>query len=658
MSDRPTKRPRWVVDYDEQHVKPYRSPTKALLIKSGMNTGKTTELRRTLMREMHARVIVITTRIAFARTMLASLRSLGFKLYQEVDDVRNEDLLIIEYESLRKLVGPDGTLQPFDCVVMDEVESLLCNTTSPTNGDYLQVNKTVFEGLITTAARVYAMDADLSDKTVRFFNDTVGADNVTLHHNHRQSLERKVVMDNKLDVWLRRIKASLDAGKRIVVASGSKKIVDAHVIPIVKGLRYKYYHGECDDALLDDFDSIDQVWSELDVVIFTSKVTVGADFSVRGHFHHIFAYGCAGSVPPRVLLQMCGRCRYPADNVIYACVPPSNHKGARITLEDVQERLRVHVGTMHETAARILNVGLNYDPEANVLRIQPTQDWIGAVYAYNLLEEERARADFGDELVRAALQKGYTVVHENPADTDPVPSKAAANAALRERRVREFDETASIDAGQADEIERRQARNRASEEDKRQLAKFKHQRLFTCDVNGEHYVSVGNRIGLLVQLCISLCASPLTTLQCDVFKWQGSFAEMAAVRFTRFDLVRRVAHLLGLANELDTTTSVSSDSIMAARPRLNELLPSLWSEFSLKSKRPRRDVKQLVGLANTVFGAWCGGRLTQMSKKQRRYGASRERVYTYRLVFSKVLDGKTLVDVAKDSVFFCREDNT
>ena len=36
MSDHAPKRPRWVVD--EQHVKPYRSPTKALLIKSGMNT--------------------------------------------------------------------------------------------------------------------------------------------------------------------------------------------------------------------------------------------------------------------------------------------------------------------------------------------------------------------------------------------------------------------------------------------------------------------------------------------------------------------------------------------------------------------------------------------------------------------------------------------
>jgi hypothetical protein len=663
--DLDTTRIHTVDAYDEQHVKPYgTSSTAVLLIKSGMNTGKTTELRKTLRREKYARVIVITTRIAFARTMLAALRPLGFKLYQEVDDVRNEDLLIIEYESLRKLVGRDGTLKPFDCVVMDEVESLLCNTTSPTNGDCLQVNKTVFEGLITTATRVYAMDADLSNKTMQFFKDTVGADNITLHHNQRRSLERKVVMDNTLSVWLRRIKASLDAGKRIVVASGSKKIVDAHVIPIIEAaagrpLRYKFYHGECDDTLLNDFDRIDKVWSELDVVIFTSKVTVGADFSVRGHFDHIFAYGCVGSVPPRVLLQMCGRCRYPTENVIYACVPPSNHEGTRITLEDVQERHRIQVGTMRDTAARILNVGFNYDQEANMLRIQPTQDWIGTVYAYNCLEDERARVDLGGELIRAALAKGYTVVREDGSDTGPIPSKAAANAALRERRVREFDETASIDAGQADEIGRRQARNRATEEDKRQLAKFNHQRLFTCDVNGEHYVTVGKHIGLLAQICISLCASPLASvLQRDVDKWQGSYAEMAAVKFTRLDLVRKVARLLGLDNELDTTTKVSSDNIMAARQGLNELLPSLWSEFSLKSKRPRDDVKQLVGLANTVLGAWCGGRLKQTSKKQRRHGASRERVYTYRLVLSKVLDGKTLIDIAKDSVFFHRADNT
>ena len=640
--------------YDEQHVKPYwTSPTKCLLVKSGMNTGKTHMLCKTLRRERHARVIVVTTRIAFARTMLAALRPLGFKLYQDVEDVRNEDLLIIEYESLRRLLGRDGTFKPFDCVVLDEVESLLCNTTSPTNGDHLQVNKTVFEGLVTTA-RVYAMDADLSNKTLQFFKDTVGGENITLHHNQRRSLERSVVMDDALDAWLTRIKASLDAGKRFVVATGSKTIAEAHVIPLLEaaGRRFRFYHGEGNDALLDDFDRIDEAWSELDVVLFTSKVTVGADFSVRGHFDHIFAYGCAGSVPPRVLLQMCGRCRYPTDNVIYACVQQSGGSGtARVTLEDVRERHRVHVGAMRDSAARILDVGSSFDREAGVVRIQPMPSWIATVYAYNCLEEERARADFRGELVRAALAKGYRVTHEGVASE--IHDKGAAEAALRQRRVREFDETAIIDTEQADEIGRRQARNRATEEDKRQLAKFKYQGLFTCAVDGEHYVTAGKRIGVLVQICISLRAAPLATvLERDVAKWQGSYAEMASVKFTRLDLVRKVARLVGLDNELDTMTDVSSDRITGARDSLNTLLPSLWSEFSLREKNERRDLKQLLGLVNTVLTAWCGGRLTTTRKKQRRRGGKREWVHTYRLAFSAVHDGKTLVDIAKNTTFF------
>ena len=627
--------------YNEQHVKRYTSPTKVLLIKSGMNTGKTTELCKTLRRE--ARVIVITTRIAFARTMLAALP--GFQLYQDVEDVRSVDRLIIEYESLRKLLD-NGTFKPFDCVVLDEIESLLCNTTSPTNADYLQVNKAIFEGLV-TAARVYAMDADLSNKTLQFFKDTVGAHNITLHHNQRQSLERKVVMDDKLDVWLGRIEASLAARKRIVVASGSKKIVDAYVLPLVKaaGLRWRYYHGECDDALLDDFARIDEAWSELDVVIFTSKVTVGADFSVRSHFDHIFAYGCAGSVPPRVLLQMCGRCRYPTDNVIYACAQKG--KGARVTLEDVRERHRVHVGTMRDTA-RVLDVDLIN--EGGVMRIQPMPTWIAKVYAYNCLEEERSRADFQGELLRAALAKGYRVERED--GVVPKPNNEA-EAALRERRIREFDETATIDTEQADEVQRRQAKNRATEEDKRQLDKFKYQSLFTCDVDGEHYVTLNKRIGVLAQICTSLRATPLATvLERDVARWQGSYAEISDVKFTRLDLVRKVAGLMGLGNELDTTTDVLSDRILEARDNLNALVPSLWSEFSLREKNERRDLKALLGLVNTVLTAWCGGKLVVKSKTQRRRGDTREWVYTYRLSFPTVHDGKTLVDIAKDTRFF------
>ena len=158
---------------------------------------------------------------------------------------------------------------------------------------------------------------------------------------------------------------------------------------------------------------------------------------------------------------------------------------------------------------------------------------------------------------------------------------------------------------------------------------------------------------------MSLRAAPLATvLQRDVDKWQSSYAEMAVVKFTRLDLVRKVARLLGLDNELDTITEMSSDNIMAARQGFNDLLPSLWSEFSLRNKSRRGDVKQLVGLVNTVLMAWCGGRLKQTSKKQRRRGVKREWVYTYRLTFSLVHDGKSLVDHAKDTVFFRRADDT
>ena len=651
--------------YNEQHVRPYRTKaTKALLVKSGMNTGKTHMLCKTLRHERYTRVIVVTTRIAFAMTMLSALRPLGFKLYKDVEDVRNENMLIIEYESLHKLLGSDGTIKPFDCIVLDEIESLLCNTSSVTNGSFLQVNKAVFEGLVKSTDNLYAMDADLSNKSVQFFKDTLGGNNITLQYNERQSMERKIVVNEKLEDWLGRIHESLCAGKRFVVATGSKKIADAHVIPLIEAaattlgrpVRYRFYHSDCDDALLDDFDRIDDAWSELDVVVFTSKVTVGADFSVRGHFDHIFMYGCAGSVSPRVMLQMCGRCRYPADTIIYACVPPSK-EGARITLAKIQEKHRTHLNTMNDVGARILGANASFDHNAGVIRIQPSPGWIGTVFAFNCLEEERSRADFRGELIRAASAKGYSVeVDKTRATaTSEIPDKSTADTVLKARRVREFDETQNIDFDEAAEIEKRQGLNRATTIDKRKIAKFNYQRLFPCDVDGMHYVSVGNHIGLLIQICLSLRSTPLATvLERDVATWRYGYAEMATVKFTRYDLVRKVANLLGLTNELDTTTDVSSDRILAENDGLNALVPSLWSERIIRDKFQRQGLKKLVGLTNSVFSSWCGGRLKTTRKKHRRCGKSGKRVcvYTYRLTFSTVYKGKTLVDIAKDTVFY------
>lgn len=686
-----------VEEYEQQHVKPYSTAqTKVLLVKSGMNTGKTHMLRQTLMQRVdktaaplrpewtwmrsthledrYQRVLVIGTRIAFDKTMQSALQALGFRLYLDVEDVSKEDRLIIQYESLHKLLaraseGNDDDddddedkniqIQPFDCIVIDEVESLLNNTTSPMNKQHLQVNKAVFEGLIKVpGTKVLAMDADLSNKTVQCFKDLVGGNNITLHWNKRPSLERNLVLHDRFEDWLNLIKADLAEGKRLVIATGSRKMAEKHVEPLLQAadLKYRFYHAGCDDSILEDFAHLDEAWAQQDVVVFTSKVTVGADFALQGHFDRIYAYATAGSVPPRTLLQMCGRCRYPKDGNIRTFVQQTRHDATRLPLRTVQQRLTTHVTTMSNMQSQIFRLNPELDPETHRVELKVMPSWLNSVYTYNCLEQERACNNYKDELMRLATAKNYMVFTSPDQDEPEEHEEDAAEEVDDEdwdtKQARQFDETPDITVEEAEDIRRKKGTASATATEKLQLDKFNYTGYFERPVDGAHYVKINKHVSKLVNICMTTRATPAAVLLHDKRKWEHAYAEMVQASFTRLELITRLSRLLGLTGVLDTETAVTSVHLISIAPQLSRMWSLLAAEFKLRRTQSPTNLKQAVGLVNQVYGAWCGGHLKKIGARQRRRKTHRERSYTYKLGFQPVYNKETLLDIAEYSSFF------
>jgi hypothetical protein len=668
--------------YAEEYVQPYDADTKVLMVRSGMNTGKTFMLRKTLNEKvprpvpcgsltrvgitvtrdvnLYPRVLVIGTRIAFDKTMQGALQELGFKLYLNVDDVKVEDRLIIQYESLHRLVGNKG-LAPFDCVVIDEIESMLGNTTSPMNKEHLQANAEIFKALITTSTRVLAMDADISNKSVKCFKDLVGPENITLHWNTRPSMKRDLVIHAEFDPWLGRIKADLQAGKRLVIATGSRSKAERHILPLLLefGVAYKFYNSKCDDAILRDFESLEEAWSALDVVVFTSKVTVGADFSVRNHFDRIYAYASQNSVAPRTLLQMCGRCRYPVDEQIHVFIQTNQADTERTTLADINQRFTQHISTMNRYQAQIfqMNAGLNPDTNRIELKLMPT--WLSRVYAFNELERERAKTNYRDELLRLASSKGYMVLFSSsPADDDePEEDDKAAWAA---HQAQQFDDTDDIGMQEANDIEKKVSSAQADHEEKLQLDKYKYKAYFSVPVDGQHFVDVNKHMGKLVNLCMTTRAGPDAVLYYDRNRWGPTYAEMANVSYTKLELVKEVAAHVGLEHTCDTDTVVTSRHLESIAHELDRLKPACHTEFSLRSgpAEPHGTILQAaLSFVNQVYGAWCGARLKRTHAcRPRRGGGRRGREYKYQLTFPPIHDGHSLLDLARDATFFTTRD--
>jgi hypothetical protein len=676
-----------VVEYSEEFVRPFDCSSKVLLVKSGMGTGKTTALVDTLKQMLpvtvplaearpmqqqktkrktqvpegsaepkcwqeytatsvqprYKRILVISTRVAFAKTMLGSLSKLGFELYTEVSDQRQLascDRLIIQYESLHKLIAT-GSLQMYDCLVLDEVESLLNNTTGPMNKEFIHDNEKVFEDLVTHSGRILALDADLSNKTVQFFKELVQPENVTLNINSHHTMKRSLLVylqKEGKDAWLANIRKDVLDGKRLMIPVTSKQVANELIIPFLQANldseKYRLYTADTDDAQLSDFEDIEAAWGKLQVVVFTPCVTVGADFSTRDHFDCIYAYGTSLSCVPRTLLQMCGRCRHPRNATIHMCVMGKQGQNMPM-LADVQQTVTEH-----------MDVVRTFEPATSTMNYKRMPTWLHLVHCFNELERRRAQENYLSELLRLAASKGYACsVHDEqvPVESPDVdlgtPPDEAAN----------FDATSLIDAEEAETLEQKVQRKSASAEEKQQLRVFHYKRRFTEPVDGAHYVAVEPHVNTLRNIWLSHL-TPEQVREHDSNKVDRHFAETVSLASAKLDAVKRISNALGLGNLFDTKTDISRARIEGARPLLQEMLPCLKTQFQLRNPK-LETFRQILGVISAVFQHWHGGELKRV--KCTRPGAgeseSREREQVYRLGFSSVLGDKTLLDIAKTS---------
>ena len=230
-----------VETYNARYIKPLDFGTsKVLLVKSAMGTGKATATKKLLKQRrrggglfgssstpMYKRVVVISPRIQFGRTVLGNLKSFGFKLYNDTSNVQQHDRIIIQYESLHLL----ARAAPFDLVICDEIESIFENMTSETtNKHWVKMNAALFKGLVCSPdTKTVALDADLSNKSVRYFGSVLhDRSPIALHINKCQPLPRNIALYQGCERWLDKIRDSLAAGNRLFVVTGSRRAAQTH----------------------------------------------------------------------------------------------------------------------------------------------------------------------------------------------------------------------------------------------------------------------------------------------------------------------------------------------------------------------------------------------------------------------------------------------
>ncbi|AHA93329.1 F-UL9 protein [Chelonid alphaherpesvirus 5] len=339
---------RWL--QTEGHVRldsPAGDDKPVRLVRAPMGSGKTTalvlHLRAFLNAAPQRRVLIVSCRRSFTQATLDRLERdgvTGFVSYLDaptrVLDPAVYPLLIVQLESLHRLKLTAGSRPPYDFLILDEIMSLVNQFFSDTIRAYVTEVDRVFLALLRDCPRILAMDAAANRQILEMLVRLRGADRVGLLINTYASpgfSQRKVFLVPKLglDHLLGVLDPEDEAAHssetatffgllRLALEAGENLAIFCSISTFAHAIEKFAARFATSVRLIKGGDRVGDVnnWSESQVVIYTSVVTVGLSFDAE-HFHSMFAYvrPTQGGPDMMTAYQALGRVRTLLRNRVY-----------------------------------------------------------------------------------------------------------------------------------------------------------------------------------------------------------------------------------------------------------------------------------------------------------------------------------------------------
>jgi hypothetical protein len=294
-----------------------------LMVRSPMGTGKTLAYLP-MLKDNNDRCVLISSRISFTYEMLGTLKEdpYNFVSYLDIEDTTihlsgEHKRLIVQVESLHRLeIYPS---RPVKILILDELESIIEQFSSPTMGKNRTNSYIVFEYILKSAMRVLCLDGNLMVDTAQLIKKLRG--NFNLIYNTYKT-EETYYMTNKIAVLENKLIELLRCGNNIVIASNIKKRADTLATiccNTVGPANVLYISSDTSKADKDRiFKSINEEFIKYRVVIYTPTVTAGCSFT-RKHFDYHFDYFSTKSNTVLQQRQMQRRIRDIKSKTYYIC---------------------------------------------------------------------------------------------------------------------------------------------------------------------------------------------------------------------------------------------------------------------------------------------------------------------------------------------------
>jgi hypothetical protein len=609
------------------------------------------------------RACIITTRVAFAHSMMSLFPT--FKLY--TDEQFNPLIYdtIIQYESLHRLFD-ENLFDPFDLLIIDESESLLNNSIcKTTNGENFMKNKEIFELLIKSSKKVYVSDAKMSDKSISAIHKIAPEKSKRVIINEYKNNDKHILLHNNYDNWLDQLKTYIRTGKKIAITTSSfsegERIVET-LFKTNKKLvdKWKFYHQDCDDKMMEDFHDINNVWNKLDYVIYTPKVTVGADFNVE-HFDYIFSFAHPLSCPVETTFQMIGRIRKPKTPYVHLYVKEIKQTNLPLSYEDIKTEISTKKNTLNELYG-IIDTKISVDN--NIYRRSISDSWINNVYIYHQQEVNLSKTDYVRRFFDIAIKKGWDIY------------LAEKSVAIFDNKNEDFYDTKapkssnqlyeSIDLEKFDhnKAEINKKYRNATSAQKMGLKKLYYDTNFPeikTKTSYEFYktMSKPNTNKIFKNSLSLLRGDDIADVMYDDLR-HSDYIELSKHNAPILEELNKICKILKVESLLNTKTTVSTEQFETNYEEINKCISTLKIIMNIrtKNKGKQSQLKNLLDDINNILNNWIGAKFTKIksSRRTRRINGKKKEFCNYHLDYKKIYqDNKqelSILDIVRKSMYY------
>lgn len=613
------------IPYKEKDFKHF----KTLLIKSGLGTGKTTQLIKSIISNKYESCVVLTPRITFARNIAKELEEKTgkpFQLYQDIKDKESFyycDWLVIQQESLFKLYDSENKrTNTFELVCIDEVESIQTQMTSTeTNKDNMGRNLDCFKYLIKNSILNLFCDGYLTYRTLNMCKD-LGEEYEVIHNTYVNDKKEAIQLFkdykeiNNLDLQNFLQTEIIKKNKKMYCVITRKELLKSvDLEPFIKsGKKVKIYHGDLTEKEK-KIETPNEEWIQYDLVMTTTTISVGIDFT-QEHFDSGLIYGDRLCGLVRDAFQSIFRVR--KLKLIYYCFNNGLGDGRKIEISKIDDKINEKVDTLRKY--QILQIDKNH-PDLSIF-LKGMSDWSRNILLYNIYEKEINYKFYSFVFEYFLKINGFkTNNFQHTQKYKPVP--------LGGEFVSIDGYYNNIKVLTKEEYEKIRKKIDRTEDETKQIKKYDFGRMFNelPENLDEVFIHFKDKPKTFYNLYSEKYMNDVEVYS----KKQDRLAEVRDVKFLKLEIINKLKEKFNMKNSMDDKFIIENNEL---EKRYKELPPRIKKNIEFHYGGGKKVVTKL----NKVFKDWNDSKFIRV-RNEKMIKGKRIRISNYKLQIPDLLNG-------------------